>query len=127
MQKAYQRMVFNVLFNNRDDHSKNFSYLLGQDRRWVLSPAYDLTFCAGPAGYHQMDVCGEALHIRRTHLLQLAAQCSVDKRWAQQTIELQIAVAHTFATQSKDYAIRFATRQNIAAIIKANVAQLNAA
>lgn len=127
VQKAYQRMVFNVLFNNRDDHSKNFSYLLGQDRRWVLSPAYDLTFCSGPAGYHQMDVCGEALHIRRTHLLQLAAQCSVDKRWAQQTIDLQIAVAHTFATQSQDYAIRSATRQNIAAIIEANVAQLNAA
>jgi len=29
VQKAYQRTVYNVLFNNRDDHPKNFSYLLG--------------------------------------------------------------------------------------------------
>ena len=126
VQKAYQHTVFNVLFNNRDDHPKNFSYLLGKDRRWMLSPAYDLTYCAGPAGYHQMDVCGEALHIHRAHLLQLAAQCAVDARWAAQVIEQQLAVAHTFAAQAKSYAIRSATQQNIAAIIAGNVTRLRA-
>lgn len=124
VQKAYQRAVFNVLFNNRDDHPKNFSYLLEQDRRWGLSPAYDLTFCAGPAGYHQMDVCGEALRIGRVHLLQLAAQCGLDQRWAEQVIELQLTVATTIAAQASQYAIRTATQQNIAAIIAANAARL---
>ncbi|MBA5689139.1 type II toxin-antitoxin system HipA family toxin [Duganella sp. LX47W] len=124
VQQAYQRTVFNVLFNNRDDHPKNFSYLLGQDRRWGLSPAYDLTFCAGPAGYHQMDVCGEALRIGRDHLLQLAAQCALDPRWAGQVIELQLSVAATFAAQASQYAIRTVTQQNIAAIVAANAALL---
>ena len=126
VQKAYQRTVFNVLFNNRDDHPKNVSYLLGQDRRWVLSPAYDLTFCTGPAGYHQMDVCGEALDIRRAHLLQLAEQCTVDARWASQVIEQQLAVADAFAVHAREYAIRPATQQSICAIIAANVARLKA-
>lgn len=121
VQKAYQRTVFNVLFNNRDDHPKNFSYLLGQDRRWGLSPAYDLTFCTGPGGYHQMDVCGEALRIGRVHLLQLAAQCALDPRWAEQVIALQCTVAATFAAQAAQYAIRAATRKNIAAVIAANI------
>lgn len=126
VQKAYRRTVFNVLFNNRDDHPKNLSFLLGQDRRWQLSPAYDLTYCAGPAGYHQMDVCGEALNISRTHLLQLAAQCAVDARWAEQVIAQQLAVAHTFAAHAKNHAIRRATQQDIAAIIAANLARLRA-
>src|SRR3546814_5156791 len=30
--KAYRRAVFNVVFHNRDDHSKNFSYRL-EDRK----------------------------------------------------------------------------------------------
>lgn len=124
VQQAYQRTVFNVLFNNRDDHPKNFSYLLGQDRRWGLSPAYDLTFCAGTAGYHQMDVCGEALRIGRTHLLQLAAQCALDPHWAEQVITRQLAVALTLAEQTMQYAIRTATRQNIVTVIAANAARL---
>ena len=127
VQKAYQRTVFNVLFNNRDDHPKNFSFLLKQERRWVLAPAYDLTFCAGPGGYHQMDVCGEALHIHRTHLLQLAVQCAVDKRWAEQVIEQQLAVARTFAVQARDYSIRTASKQSIVATITVNAARLSAA
>jgi serine/threonine-protein kinase HipA len=123
VQKAYQRTVFNVLFNNRDDHPKNFSYLLGQDRRWGLSPAYDLTFCAGPAGYHQMDVCGEALRIGHIHLAQLAAQCALDPRWADQVIARQLAVAATFVEQAAQYAIRTATQQHIAGVIAANAAR----
>ncbi|QLG89830.1 type II toxin-antitoxin system HipA family toxin [Chitinibacter bivalviorum] len=124
VQKAYQRTVFNVLFNNRDDHPKNFSYLLGQDRRWQLSPAYDLTYCAGPAGYHQMDVCGEALNINRAHLLQLAQQNSLAEFWAAQVIEQQLTVAETFTQKAKDYAIRSATVQNLANLIAANAARL---
>ncbi|MEO6170041.1 MAG: HipA domain-containing protein, partial [Lysobacter sp.] len=50
---GFGRCVFNVIFNNRDDHAKNFSFRLEQDRRWILSPAYDLTFNEGPRGEHQ--------------------------------------------------------------------------
>lgn len=45
--KAYRLCVFNVIFNNRDDHSKNFSFRLDKNRNWKLSPAYDLTFSQG--------------------------------------------------------------------------------
>jgi hypothetical protein len=45
--QAYARAVFNVVFNNRDDHPKNLSYRLGRDRTWRLAPAYDLTYSPG--------------------------------------------------------------------------------
>ena len=42
VERLYRLMCFNVFSHNRDDHSKNFSYLC-EDGRWRLSPAYDLT------------------------------------------------------------------------------------
>lgn len=71
---AFERVLFNVVFNNRDDHPKNFAYLMSANGRWTLAPAYDVTFCEGPGGYHQMDVMGEALQITRKQLLALATE-----------------------------------------------------
>ena len=45
VKKMFRLMCFNVFAHNRDDHSKNFSYLYREDEdRWILSPAYDLTY-----------------------------------------------------------------------------------
>ena len=42
---------------------------MSQNGQWKLSPAYDVTFCEGPGGYHQMDIMGEALDIPRQALV----------------------------------------------------------
>ncbi|MYN01065.1 type II toxin-antitoxin system HipA family toxin [Pseudoduganella sp. DS3] len=77
--KAFERTVFNVLFNNRDDHTKNFSYRLNKARQWELAPCYDLTFNIGPGGEHYMDVEGEARNIRRRDLLALAKNADLNE------------------------------------------------
>ncbi len=59
VEKAYALACFNVLAHNRDDHARNFSFLLGENRRWVLAPAYDLTFSHGPNGEQSMLLLGE--------------------------------------------------------------------
>ncbi|MDR5772809.1 MULTISPECIES: HipA domain-containing protein [unclassified Caballeronia] len=58
--QASERCVFNVVFDNRDDHTKNFSFVMDADGRRQFSPAYDLTFNSGPGGEHRMNVSGEA-------------------------------------------------------------------
>ncbi len=52
--RVFRHMVFNVLAHNRDDHVKNFAFIL-DDRsgEWSLTPAYDLTFTTGPGGVQQ--------------------------------------------------------------------------
>jgi serine/threonine-protein kinase HipA len=124
VQKAFERAVFNVLFNNRDDHPKNISYRLSQHRRWVLSPAYDLTFSGGPRGYHQMDVCGEALHVQRSHFLRLAEQGGLDRAWAVETIDRLLMVAESFPARVKNHAIRPATRKHLVSRIAENARRL---
>jgi serine/threonine-protein kinase HipA len=58
--RAFRQMVFNVVAHNRDDHVKNFAFVLEDERgEWRLSPAYDLCWAAGPGGEHTMTVAGE--------------------------------------------------------------------
>lgn len=58
-EKAYALACFNVLAHNRDDHVKNFSFLLSASNEWVFAPAYDLVFSYGPGGEQSMLVMGE--------------------------------------------------------------------
>lgn len=58
-EKAYALACFNVLAHNRDDHVKNFSFLLNPNNEWIFAPAYDLVFSYGPGGEQSMLVMGE--------------------------------------------------------------------
>lgn len=66
---AFERMVFNIIFGNKDDHTKNFSYIFTKNNRWVLSPAYDLTFNNGLNWHHQMDVLWKTDNISKSDLI----------------------------------------------------------
>jgi serine/threonine-protein kinase HipA len=57
--KMFRIAVFNLLTHNRDDHAKNFSFLLDKNHNWRLAPAYDLTFSFGPGGEHSTTYLGE--------------------------------------------------------------------
>lgn len=124
LQKAFERCVFNVMFNNRDDHSKNFSFLMGKDARWRLSRAYDLTFSQGPNGEHQMDICGEARAPARKHLLQLANMTGIAEDAAAQIIERIASVAKGFTDFVGDLPIRAETVKLIEKAVKSNGARL---
>ncbi len=56
--EAYRRMCFNVLYGNKDDHGKNFSFIYDEEQRgYRLSPAYDITRTPDKAE-HEMTVMG---------------------------------------------------------------------
>ncbi|HEX8390815.1 MAG TPA: type II toxin-antitoxin system HipA family toxin [Longimicrobium sp.] len=86
MEEAFRRMAFNVVAHNRDDHVKNFSFLMGPDGTWRLAPAYDLVFSEGPGRQHTMDVAGEAERPGDRHMLRVAETCGVDLRHAREVI-----------------------------------------
>lgn len=126
--RAFERVVFNVVFNNRDDHPKNFSYVMSRAGDWTLAPAYDVTFCEGPGGYHQMDVLGEALDIGRAHLLGLAEQeADLPAQEAARIIEYFCEVAGSFSRTATDLLpgqITAATLRTIQGRIDENIARL---
>lgn len=102
-QLAFERVVFNVVFNNRDDHPKNFSYLMDKRGDWQLAPAYDVTCCEGPAGYHQMDVMGEALIISQKALLKLGMEeAELSQQQVMGMIQKHCDVASKLAQQAQN-------------------------
>lgn len=87
VEEAFRRMAFNVLAHNRDDHVKNFSYLMDRAGGWRLAPAYDLVFSAGPRGHHTMAIAGEAERPTERDMLRVAEDCDVDPRRAREIIQ----------------------------------------
>ncbi|MBI4179665.1 type II toxin-antitoxin system HipA family toxin [bacterium] len=78
--RSYRRMVFNVAAHNRDDHVKNFAFILNDATGdWTLTPAYDLLPAPGPGGEHSMTILGEGKNPGRSRILQIAAKAGISK------------------------------------------------
>jgi serine/threonine-protein kinase HipA len=98
----FRNAVFNVFSHNRDDHSKNFSFLMDEAGTWTVSPAYDLTFSSGPSGEHSTMVMGEGKNPTKEHLLKLAGACNIRKDKASEIIHQVLAATekwHEFASK----------------------------
>jgi len=75
--KILRLATFNVLAHNRDDHSKNFSFLMDKNGKWKFAPAYDLTFSNSSYGFHSTTVAGESKNPNLNHLAELAKHFGV--------------------------------------------------
>lgn len=120
LEKAFERCVFNVIFNNRDDHAKNFSFRMNEQMQWELAPCYDLTYNEGPRGEHQMDIMGEGRAPSRTHLIELAERNGLKQKKASQVIDQILQASETFSALAKNHAIRKQTIETIAGAIEKN-------
>lgn len=83
-EEIFRRMVFNILANNTDDHNKNFSFLMDQNGKWCLSPAYDLTYIFNVGGYlpettHCLMMQGKTSGHTRQDALTLAKENGIRK------------------------------------------------
>ena len=79
VEKMFRLATFNVLAHNRDDHAKNFSFLMDADGEWKLSPAYDLTFSSGPNGEQSTAVLGEGGSPDAGHLVKLGLDAKIPR------------------------------------------------
>ena len=63
MEEQFRRMLFNIVARNQDDHVKNIAFLMDQEGRWTLAPAFDVTYSYNPSGTwtatHQMTLNGK--------------------------------------------------------------------
>lgn len=79
--EMFRRMVFNVVVRNQDDHTKNISFLMDENGKWRLSPAYDMGYAYNPNGgwtaTHQMSINGKFDGISREDLIVFARQNNI--------------------------------------------------
>jgi serine/threonine-protein kinase HipA len=76
-EQMFRRMVFNVIARNCDDHTKNFSFMLKQDGKWSLAPAYDLCHAYRPGSewvsQHALSINGKRKDILKSDLETIGA------------------------------------------------------
>lgn len=76
--KMFRLMCFNIFAHNRDDHSKNFTFLyLEDEKRWKLSPAYDLTYSFSIGGEHATTVNGNGKNPSLNDILEVAKNIGI--------------------------------------------------
>jgi serine/threonine-protein kinase HipA len=79
VEKLFRLATFNLFTHNRDDHAKNFSFLMSDSGVWRFAPAYDVTFSNGPRGEHSTIYMGEGKNPTTKHLLTLAKKHKIKK------------------------------------------------
>lgn len=72
VKKLFRLAIFNLFTHNRDDHAKNFSFMLDEKNLWKLTPAYDLTFSYGVGTEHSTTYLNEGKNPTIKHLEKLA-------------------------------------------------------
>ena len=87
VEQMVRLMIFNVKAENKDDHSKNFSFMLDENKNWKLAPAYDLTKSAGINGEQTAMVNGKGIDITDDDLLSEAQKIGISSTKTKEMIE----------------------------------------
>lgn len=82
-EQQYRRALFNVIARNHDDHVKNFSFLMNNEGKWQISPAYDITYQYKDGGtwtnVHQSSINGKFDKFVKDDLLSLGKAFGIKK------------------------------------------------
>lgn len=93
IEEQFRRVVFNLVACNQDDHVKNFAFMMDQQGRWDLAPAYDLCHAEGSdfTRYHQLSLNGKTSGFERSDLKHLAEYAGLpqgrEKHVLEKTVE----------------------------------------
>ncbi len=85
--ELFRRACLNVVAHNRDDHLKNFSFLMDEKGRWSLAPFYDFTYAEGPNGWQTLSVAGEGANPGVGDLRRLAKDVGLEKDESEPILE----------------------------------------
>lgn len=105
VEKMFRLAVFNVMAHNRDDHAKNFSFLMNEFGEWKLSPAYDLTFSNGPGGEQSTMVMGEGRNITEDYLVKLGLNAKLSNIYIKETVEQTKSALEKWKVLAKEYGV----------------------
>ena len=111
--------AFNVLAHNRDDHARQFSFLMDRGGTWRLAPAYDLTFSQGPGGEHSTSVLGHGREITRGQLTELGRYAELHAEDVGRIIDAVQAAVADWERFAADCGVTVRSRRSISKALAA--------
>jgi serine/threonine-protein kinase HipA len=119
VEKAFRRMVFNLLAGNRDDHTRQHAFLMDGRGEWRLAPAFDLTFSTGPGGEHYLAIAGEGRSPTGRHVDRVARDQGIAPSHSSEIIEQVRAAVGAWDDHARKWETGTASRNEIGARIEA--------
>lgn len=113
VERLVRLAVFNVLGHNRDDHAKNFSFLMDASGEWRLSPAYDITFSGGPGGQQSTLIMGEGANPTGQHLVALGEEAGLDGSAVREMIDRTRQALSRWPELASEHGVFRQTRQQV--------------
>lgn len=103
VEKMVRLMIFNVKAGNKDDHSKNFSFMLDRDNHWKMTPAYDLTPSRGINGEQTSMVNGKGTDIVNEDFVKVAEPFGFSKQKVLEIVEKTEDAIADYPKYMKEY------------------------
>jgi serine/threonine-protein kinase HipA len=116
VEKVFRLACFNLFAHNRDDHAKNFSFVMDEKGVWSFSSVYDILFSYGIEGGHSTLYLGEGKSPTSEHLLELAKKYGI-KKGAVIIDEVREAVSD-WASFAKEAKVSKKSWQGIATVLE---------
>lgn len=104
VKRALHHMVFNLLSNNEDDHTRNFSFLMDVGGEFSLSPAYDLLFTKTDLEGHWMSMGGKRRGFTYEDIMGIAERFLIPRKEVNEILEQVIEGLGAFGKLAKQYA-----------------------
>ncbi|MCY4033509.1 MAG: type II toxin-antitoxin system HipA family toxin [Hyphomicrobiales bacterium] len=103
IEEQFRRVVFNLVGCNRDDHVKNFSFMMDREGNWDIAPAYDLCHAEGSdfTKFHQLSINGKTSEFTLSDLKHLAKYAGLPRNREKAILEKTIEVFSTWLETAK--------------------------
>lgn len=109
VEEAFRRMLFNLMFRNQDDHTKNLGFCMDESGTWRLAPAFDLNYVnslSGVAATHQMTLNGKDCDFEFTDLLQAGKYVGIPRSKVKRFIEQFSNAANQFMRLAEESGLK---------------------
>ena len=97
--ELFRRACLNVVAHNRDDHLKNFAFLMDEKGRWSLAPFYDFTQAEGPNGWQTLSVAGEGANPGVDDLRRLAKDVGLERSESEPILDRVVESCRSLETK----------------------------
>lgn len=112
-EQQFRAATFNILSHNRDDHVKNFSFLMKDSNYWEVSPSYDLTYSSGPGGEHCTGVNKRGKNHTKKDFIDLAKVVDIAPKKATAIIEEVLEAVLKWPQYAKEAGVSSSSQKKI--------------
>ena len=116
-----RRAIFNFFLGNMDDHAKNFGFLLDDQDRWHLAPAFDITFSPNRYGEHATSFAGAGRALTKDAVEQMRRLASLSAPEMHELGEKVAAAVETFVKEGEALGASKKHVREIAALVNRNL------